>query len=185
MFLKIIGGEYKGFCLNTVKSIKTRHTSHLVRKAIFDTIGNKIINSFVLDLFSGSGAYGFEALSRKAKQVYSVDNLFLAIQTIKKNKKKINLNDDKIKIFYSDVLQIIKKIIKQKLIFDLIILDPPYFYKNYIFLFNYFGNITNSNSTVVYEIHHKSFLPNIINNFILTKSKKYGTKKVYYYQKNI
>ncbi|MBP3059177.1 hypothetical protein FEF22_000020 [Texas Phoenix palm phytoplasma] len=58
--LRIISGKYKGFNLNLVPSYKTKSTSHLVRKALFDTIGNSIQGNVVLDLFAGTGSYGFE-----------------------------------------------------------------------------------------------------------------------------
>ncbi|MEC4558960.1 MAG: 16S rRNA (guanine(966)-N(2))-methyltransferase RsmD ['Conium maculatum' witches'-broom phytoplasma] len=181
--LQIISGKYKGFRLDLVPSEKTKSTSHLVRKALFDTIGAEIEGQTVLDLFSGSGAYGFEALSRKAKMIYMVDNLFAAYKTIKKNSQKLQLKNDEVRIFYGDAFRMLKKFIKEELIFGLIILDPPYFYDYLEPLFNVLGPLTNQNSLVIYETNHKMNLPSKINDFHLIKSKKYGSKKLNYYHK--
>ncbi|MDV3178503.1 MAG: RsmD family RNA methyltransferase, partial [Sweet potato little leaf phytoplasma] len=83
--LRIISGKYKNFRLNLVPSQKTKSSTHLIRKALFDTIQKDIHNSIVLDLFAGSGAYGFEALSREAKKIFMVDNSLPAYLTIRKN----------------------------------------------------------------------------------------------------
>jgi len=103
--LYIISGKYKGFKINSVSSTKTRSTSHALRKSLFDTIGEFINENIVLDLFAGSGAYGFEALSRNAKQVYLVDNFLPAFKIIKKNIKKLNLQKEQIKLFYNNLIK--------------------------------------------------------------------------------
>lgn len=181
--LYIISGKYKGQKLSSVPSIKTRSTAHLLRKSLFDVIGNVIHDNIVLDLFSGSGAYGFEALSRKAKQVYLVDNFFLAIRTIKKNIKKLNLNKEQVKVFFNDAFKMLRLFVKKKIIFDLIILDPPYFSDFYFVLFQNLHKITNDKSWIILEIHSKTLLPLQIDNFLLFKEKKYGDKKINYYRK--
>ncbi|MDV3167034.1 MAG: 16S rRNA (guanine(966)-N(2))-methyltransferase RsmD [Vigna little leaf phytoplasma] len=180
--LKIIKGKYKNIVLFRVPSKKTRSTSHLVRKALFDTIGS-LHNMKVLDLFAGSGACAFEALSRNADMVYLVDNLFLAYRTMKQNKQKLNLTDQNVKIFYCDAFKILKKFIEEKLIFDLVILDPPYKENVCISLFPYLDMLTLSGSLVVYEAFYKKLLPSFVNSFFLFKNQKYGNKRLYFYQK--
>jgi 16S rRNA (guanine966-N2)-methyltransferase len=182
--LYIISGKYKGFKINSVSSTKTRSTSHALRKSLFDTIGEFINENIVLDLFAGSGAYGFEALSRNAKQVYLVDNFLPAFKIIKKNIKKLNLQKEQIKLFYNNAFQMLKKFNKENLIFDIIILDPPYFFDSYLLLFSYLEKITNNKSLIIFETHSKTLLPSRQDNFVLFKEKKYGTKKLYYYRKN-
>lgn len=111
--LYIIAGKYKGFKFYEVPSMKTRSTSHLLRKALFDTIRDFVDGSVVLDLFSGSGAYGFEALSRNAKKVYLVDNFFLAFKTIEKNIQKIHLNKEQVQFFFNDAFKMLKNLFKK------------------------------------------------------------------------
>ncbi|KND62635.1 N6-adenine-specific methylase [Candidatus Phytoplasma phoenicium] len=181
--LKIIAGKYKGLKLSLVPSIKTKPTSHLIRKVLFDTIGNLHDMKKVLDLFSGSGACAFEALSRDAQSIYLVDNLWIAYQTMKKNKKKLNLTNMQAQLFYGNAFKILCRFIEQKLIFDLIILDPPYEKYSYITLFKNLDIITTLKSWVVYETFHRNLLPQNIYSFSLIKNKKYGSKKLYFYQK--
>jgi 16S rRNA (guanine(966)-N(2))-methyltransferase RsmD len=181
--LRIISGKYKGFKLNLVPSKKTKSTSHLVRKALFDTLGNIINNSIVLDLFSGSGSYGFEAISRNAKKIYLIDNLFPAFETLKKNQKKLNLSNEKVHIFFSNAFKILKKFKKQKILFDIIILDPPYFCNLHNLLFKQLDEITHSKSIIIFEINHKTNLPKETEKFITIRKKKYGSKKLNYYKK--
>ncbi|QTX02662.1 16S rRNA (guanine(966)-N(2))-methyltransferase [Candidatus Phytoplasma luffae] len=181
--LYIISGKYKGFKLNSVPSIRTRSTSHLLRKSLFDTISDFIDKSIVLDLFAGSGAYGFEALSRNAKQIYLVENFFLSFQIIKKNKIKLKLKEEEIKIFYSDAFKMLKFFNKKNIIFDLIILDPPYFSNFYPLIFANLDSITHDKSLIVVETHYKTLLPPQMDNFVFLKYKKFGTKKINFYKK--
>ncbi|KAB8121891.1 MAG: 16S rRNA (guanine(966)-N(2))-methyltransferase [Candidatus Phytoplasma cynodontis] len=179
--IHIIKGKYKNFKLKMVSSKKTKMTSHLIRKSLFDTIGDLVKNATLLDLFSGSGCYGFEALSRGAKEIYLVDNSFCALKTIYQNKKKLNLKENEIQIFYSDAFKILKKFIKNRIKFDIIILDPPYFSNYYYKLFKNLDKITHSHSIVICELYYKNDLLPKIGNFYSLKTKKYGNKLLKYY----
>jgi 16S rRNA (guanine966-N2)-methyltransferase len=66
MTLKILGGEFGGRLLKAPKGTQTRPTTSMVRKAVFDILQPIIQDAVFLDLFSGSGAMGIEALSRGA-----------------------------------------------------------------------------------------------------------------------
>ncbi|MEZ0180097.1 16S rRNA (guanine(966)-N(2))-methyltransferase RsmD ['Camptotheca acuminata' phytoplasma] len=182
--LHIISGKYKGFKLYPVPSPKTRSTSHLLRKILFDTIGSLVQDSIVLDLFSGSGACGFEALSRSAKEIYLVDNFYLSFRIMKKNKMKLKLNENEAHIFYGDAFQMLKKFIQKNIFFDLIIIDPPYFSDFYLLLFQYLNQVTSEEALVAVETHYKTLLSNEIENFVLFKIKISGNKKITFYKKN-
>ena len=64
--IRIIAGEFRHREIVNPNRAKTRPTQDRVREAIFSAISMSIKNRVVLDLFAGSGAYGFEALSRGA-----------------------------------------------------------------------------------------------------------------------
>ena len=64
--MRIISGDFKGLKLNEPKNKKIRPTTDKVKEAIFDSLQFEIANKTFLDLFSGSGQMGIEALSRKA-----------------------------------------------------------------------------------------------------------------------
>ncbi|CAP18430.1 N-6 adenine specific DNA methyltransferase [Candidatus Phytoplasma mali] len=179
----IISGKYKGFKLKSVPSATTRSTTHLIRKVIFDTLGSWLENKYVLDLFSGSGACGFEALSRNAKKIYLVDNSLSAIKTIYKNKIKLNLTSSNFKLFFLDYSRILKIFFKKKIFFDLIIIDPPYNFNFYLPLLKNLNFIIKDNGFIVCEIDKRVILPNNIDQLTLIKDKQHGSKKIKFYQK--
>ncbi|NGX29377.1 MAG: Ribosomal RNA small subunit methyltransferase D, partial [Candidatus Anoxychlamydiales bacterium] len=82
MSLKIIAGKFKGKKLLTTKDI--RPATSLVRGSIFNISQNFIENASFLDIFSGSGALGLEALSRGARKATFIDKNFKSCQIIKK-----------------------------------------------------------------------------------------------------
>ena len=64
--MRIIGGELKGRKLLSARGHHTRPTADRTREAIFNILGSRVHGAMVLDLFAGTGALGFEALSRGA-----------------------------------------------------------------------------------------------------------------------
>ncbi|WP_349402122.1 16S rRNA (guanine(966)-N(2))-methyltransferase [Candidatus Phytoplasma solani] len=181
----IISGKYKGHKIKLVPSFKTKATSNLVKEALFNVLGNSIENTKILDLFAGNGSYGFEALSRNAKQVFFVDSSFRAFQTLKDNQQKLKLNLGQSVIYYSHYLFALKKFQKLNFIFDFVILDPPYFKNLYLPVLENLGKVTHQKSVIICELHRKTYLPYKIKEFVLTKEKNYGNKKLQFYQKNL
>ena len=129
--MRIIAGDYKGFTLYMPKNKSTRPLKDLARESIFNLLvhSNKILlelkKSNVLDLYAGTGSFGLECLSRKAKKVFFIENEKNAITILKKNVKKLKLQN-KTKIFTNDVFKILKKNILAPSNFDLIFCDPPF-----------------------------------------------------------
>ena len=91
--MKIISGLYKGRNIEGYDLDGTRPTMERVKESLFATIQNYIPESTVLDLFSGSGNLGIEALSQGAKKAYLVDYNIKAFKTIKKNIETINITN--------------------------------------------------------------------------------------------
>ena len=67
--MRITSGIYKGINIVLPKNSTIRPTSEKIRMALFNTLGDLIFNSTMLDIFAGSGAIGIEALSRNASSV--------------------------------------------------------------------------------------------------------------------
>lgn len=130
--MRIISGTSKGRRLTPLpancKSI--RPTTDRAREAIFSIIGNEIHNCNVLDLYSGSGAFGLEAYSRGAKSVTFVDNSKLSLSLIQKNCSLcFPEHTDNIRIFrhnLSKSLSFSSDLIDDFTTFQIIFLDPPY-----------------------------------------------------------
>lgn len=120
--MRVISGSRRGTVLFSPDTEKTRPTTDRVKENIYNLIQFNIAGSVVLDLFSGSGAMGIEALSRGAAECVFVDSDKNAINIIKKNIDKTGFND-KSQIFRMPFDEYLLKSDKK---FDLIFLDPPY-----------------------------------------------------------
>lgn len=121
--MRIITGIAKGTVLKTLNGDATRPTAERVKEAVFSMLQFDIQDRTVLDLFSGSGQMGLEALSRGAMHATLVDKSKDAIRIIEENTKKARLFDNTT-ICQSDYLEFIKRNVGKK--FDIVILDPPY-----------------------------------------------------------
>ena len=120
--MRIISGIARGTKLYTLEREKTRPTLDRVKEPLFSIIQNRIKNSVVLDLFSGSGALALESLSRGAKKAILCDNSHKAIEIIKKNIIKTHF-EKQTQVICKDYKKCLENI-NEKL--DLIFIDPPY-----------------------------------------------------------
>jgi 16S rRNA (guanine966-N2)-methyltransferase len=125
MSLKILGGRFRGRILVTPNIETTRPTLAILRKAVFDILQTQIEDAHVLDLYAGSGAMGFEALSRGAAAATFVETNTRAFSCIKKNVETLGVEKESTLVSY-DALLFLKKLGKEKISFDLIYVDPPY-----------------------------------------------------------
>ncbi len=122
--MRIITGSAKGTKLLTLEGINTRPTPERVKEAVFSMVQFDLEGRRFLDLFSGSGQMGLEALSRGATRAVLVDSNPQAIKIIRENAQKTKLIPA-CEILCSDYSAYLKSVTgKEK--FDLIYLDPPY-----------------------------------------------------------
>lgn len=125
--LRIIGGKWRSRKLKFLLLPGVRPTTDATRETLFNWLGIKILGANCLDLFAGSGALGFEALSRGATHVLMVDASIKIIQQLKANAQL--LQAENLDVLCAKIPQQINKIPPQ--LFDIIFLDPP-FHKNLI-----------------------------------------------------
>lgn len=121
--MRIIGGIARGTKLYTLEGENTRPTLDRVKESLFNIIQNKIQDSIFLDLFSGSGAIGLEALSRGARKVIVCDKSKEACNIIRKNMKKTHFTEN-VELYQADFKDALQNEIKEKI--DIVFLDPPY-----------------------------------------------------------
>ena len=121
--MRIIAGEMRGRLLKSVEGMQTRPTSDKVKGAIFNVLGDKVLNARVLDLFAGTGNLAIEAISRGSCEAVLVEKRFDAHQVIQKNIERIGVGD-KTKLLLMDAIMYIKRYPDE--VFNLIFLDPPY-----------------------------------------------------------
>ena len=129
--MRIISGIFKSKKLLLPKDENTRPLKDLVKESIFNLIlhSNKInINikdSLILDLFSGSGSFGIECLSREAEKVIFFENYSEAIKVLEKNLKSLK-NINNFEIIKKDCFDFFKSDQNINLKFDVVFMDPPY-----------------------------------------------------------
>lgn len=121
----IIAGLFRRQRLITPKSHQVRPTSNRLREALFNICQHSIQGAHFLDIFAGSGAMGFEALSRGAGCVTFIEMHKEAIQCIKTNAVNLGVQD-KIQVLHHDAFIMLKWLNKQGKTFDIIYADPPY-----------------------------------------------------------
>lgn len=120
--MRVISGIAKGISLESLEGNKTRPTLDRVKEALFNILQNDIRDTYVLDLFAGSGALGIEALSRGAKFCVMADKSNEAIKIIMKNLQKTRLEENA-KVIKNDYIKTLDSLNEK---FDLIFIDPPY-----------------------------------------------------------
>ncbi|CAL4317723.1 16S rRNA (guanine(966)-N(2))-methyltransferase RsmD [Buchnera aphidicola] len=120
--IKIISGYLKGRNITLINHVYLRPTLHRIRETLFNWIEKKIYNANCLDCFSGSGALSIESISRYAKYVTLIENNKKILNNIKKNIKKLNIQN--IEILNVNALVWLKKTYQK---YDIIFLDPPYY----------------------------------------------------------
>lgn len=174
--MKVISGTLKGRKIDGYNLDGTRPTMDRVKESLFAMIQNYIDESICLDLFSGSGNLGIEAISEGANFVYFNDNNKKAVEVIKSNIKNFNIIE-KSKVLNMNYKKVPNELTGKKI--DIIFLDPPYktnYIEESIKLIDS-NNLLSDNGIIVCE---SSDLNKIIytNKFQVLKEKKYGDKWV-------
>lgn len=119
--IRITGGKHRSRKLVTPETTLTKPTMDKVRAGVFNALGNHLDGLEVLDLFSGSGSYGFEAISRGASFVDFVDQTKFSKEAVEANANA--LHETNYKFNFTDALSFVNETDKQ---YDLIFMDPPY-----------------------------------------------------------
>ena len=125
--MRIITGKAKGIRLATLEGENTRPTSERTKEAVFSMIQFELEGRRVLDLFSGSGQMGLEALSRGAAAAVMVDHSKAAVSVIKQNVMKTKLEGAT--VVTADSLEYLRgegRRRNESAKFDIVFLDPPY-----------------------------------------------------------
>ena len=182
--MRVIGGKNKGKKINLPIDKNTRPLRDLVKESIFNLIehSNKfnasILNSIVLDLFSGTGSFGLECFSRGAKSITFVENYPHVLGILKKNISDMNASSSSEIIEYNcfELMRHNKKLSKK---FDIIFLDPPYRDKNINFLIDQIidQKILKKNGIVLIHRHKKDDIK-ITSKLNILDTRKYGISKI-------
>ena len=182
--MRIVTGKLKGKNLKLLDKTNIRPLKDRAREGIFNILShsNKVSfdfkNSNILDLFSGTGSFGLECLSRGAKKVYFIEKNAKAIDNLKINIENLNVEKNTIDHF-SDVIYFLSKKKPFGLKFNLIFCDPPFKEKliNKIIELIYDQKLVTKNNIFILHRNKKSreILPNY---FDLIDERSYGVSKI-------
>lgn len=121
--MRVIAGTARSLPLKTREGKDTRPTTDRIKETLFNMLQPYVAESVFLDLFSGSGGIGIEALSRGAKHAYFVENDAKAIECILDNLKFTRFTD-RATVLKQDVVSALSNISEKEA--DVIFMDPPY-----------------------------------------------------------
>ena len=181
--VRIIAGKSKGNLLQAPKGMdKARPTSDRVKEAVFSSLGDFVVEARVLDLFSGTGNLGLEALSRGAEHCFFVEKDSVCIKCLESNISKLGYKNQST-IIKGDLFKLIKKLNLSDI--NLFFADPPYAETDRLFAND--TNILNIllNSGIVAQFayfvleHSKKFKPpeEVFERFEW-KTKNYGSTSI-------
>ena len=179
--MRVIAGKYKKTPIKTLEGEDiTRPTRDMVKEALFSSIQIDNETRF-LDLFSGSGSIGLEALSRDAKEVVFNDINKDAVKIINTNLQKVNENRMVLNLDYQKCLE---RLQGEK--FDYIYCDPPYKFSTYEDLFFYVNkyDVLDKKGIMILEVNKQTDLNDSYLGISKYKEKKYGITKLLYYRKD-
>jgi 16S rRNA (guanine966-N2)-methyltransferase len=184
--MRVVSGSCKGRVLKAVPGMTTRPTTDKVKEAIFNMIGPYFTGGVGLDLFGGSGGLGIEALSRGFDKMIFVDRDGKAIQTIKDNLAVCHL-EDRAEVYRNDAERALKAVKKREMVFDLILLDPPYKAQKLETLIKTIDEqqLLSKKGIIVAEHDNEANLPDQIGSFLKVKFEVYGITAISIYQYNV
>lgn len=179
--MRIVAGKYRSRKLIAPEGMNTRPTLDQVREAVFSSLGGSFTSGSFFDPFAGSGAFGFEALSRGFTYALLADRDQEAINVIKQNKHSLKLNEE-CEIWFYDYHKSLKQAQRKGLKFDLIYLDPPYELNKYEEILNLIeeDELLNPQGRIVVE-SAKGLSYNYPSSLIKYKEATYGKATVSYF----
>lgn len=168
----IVAGEFKGRKIEMPIDNEIRPTPGKVKEALFSIIGHDLKDDIVIDLFSGTGNLGLEAISRGAKKVYFGEKSINGFKLISKNIANFGIGDS-CRLIRGDWKNVLSQIPEKA---DLIFLDPPYEAGLMESCLDTIWqlNLLNKDGIIVSEHDSRQLLPVEIGGFTTWKTKKYG-----------
>jgi 16S rRNA (guanine966-N2)-methyltransferase len=128
--MRITGGKAVRTILIVPKGLAVRPTPDLVKQAVFNSLGTRVENARILELFAGTGALSLESLSRGARSAVCVEKSQRHADVLRKNYESAGFSAESLQLRIQDVFTAIKQLATSGEQFDLILADPPYGEKN-------------------------------------------------------
>lgn len=181
--MRVIAGIARSITLKTPEGNDTRPTTDRIKETLFNMIQHDLPGTVFIDLFSGSGAIGIEAISRGSKRCYFVEKDKIPLKCIEENIKKCKFEEQSV-VCKLDVMSAINGTIREKA--DFIFMDPPYnqLYEKKVLEILSHSFIIDTNTMIIVEASLNTQLDYLDEyGYQLVKQKKYKTNQHYFIQK--
>ena len=128
--MRITGGKAARHRLKVPKGLDLRPTPDLVKQAVFNSLGNRVVGAHVLELFAGTGALSLESLSRGAVSAVCVEKSTRHATILRENFVTAGFSSEFLQVRVQDVFAAIGQLEETRQCFEMILADPPYGEKN-------------------------------------------------------
>ena len=180
--MRIIAGSARNRRIEAPEGRNTRPTLDRIRENLFNILQTRIRDSVVLDLFAGSGALSFEAISRGAARAVLCDNDRNAIRTEKKNADALGFSS-RTDIYCCDWKTAVRNLKQRNEKFDLIFLDPPYRMTDLREISGELGPLTAEDGLIILE-HEAGRKPDTGEGFECFRERSWGFCSVSFFRRN-
>jgi 16S rRNA (guanine(966)-N(2))-methyltransferase RsmD len=185
--MRVIAGVAKGRRLQSVPGDVTRPITDRVKEALFNILGDFLVEARVLDLFAGTGAVGVEALSRGAAEVVFIDKSSAALRTVRLNLQHTRLSDRAV-VLRADAFRYLAGHIESA--FDLIYVAPPQYKGLWAEALRSLDERTDwlctypegDSGIVVAQIHPREYQDLPLENLTEYDQRKYGSTLLCFYE---
>ncbi|MDB6123232.1 MAG: rsmD [Pedosphaera sp.] len=128
--MRITGGKSGGRILKVPKGLDVRPTPDMVKQAVFNSLGERVVGARVLELFAGTGSLSLECLSRGAAHAVCVEKAQRHAMALHHNVELMGLPPTSVEVRVQDVFTTLMQLAAAAKKFDLVVADPPYGEKN-------------------------------------------------------
>ncbi|MBR5048695.1 MAG: 16S rRNA (guanine(966)-N(2))-methyltransferase RsmD [Erysipelotrichaceae bacterium] len=183
--MRVISGTARNRRLEAPKGLDTRPITDRIKESLFNIWQFRVEDSRFLDLFSGSGSVGIEAMSRGARLTVMVDAGREAVNVIKKNIDSCKLKDVHHEVCKEDVFSAIRRLDGLGYKFDLIYADPPFTQPDlYEPLMQALGSssLLDENGSLAIRSEKDLELAEEYGNLVKYREKTYGISHINFYQ---
>lgn len=128
--MRITGGTVARRRLKVPAGLAVRPTADLVKQAVFNSLGVRVVGARVLELFAGTGALSLECLSRGAVSTVCVEKSSRHAEVLRQNFAEAGFASEMLAVRVQDVFTAVAQLVAEGPQFDLVLADPPYGEKN-------------------------------------------------------
>ncbi len=181
--MRVISGKYRGRKLVGPLGMEMRPTGDRLKETLFNILGPNIVGATVLDVFSGTGAIGIEALSRGAREVVFIESASEGNRLIQRNLLRCGVEDG-YSIIGQDVFRALRSLVRQGFRANIVFFDPPYKWQPYNDLLEivFERDLLLQTSRVVIEHHKKAKLPESADRYARSRVVRQGNHCLSFYE---